>query len=577
MQPVLVREALDRRLAWTMAAAVALVALAASAIGIRNGFVYDDNFVIVHNTAIDALPRWWKIFTWPYWPPVMGGDGYRPLTILSFAIEWAIADGSPVPFHAANILGYALVSVAVFRLALLLLPPAYAALAALLFAAHPVHVEAVANVVGQSEVTAGLVAVITAILYIRWRRADRLTWPRMVALGVLYLVGCLFKEHAIMIPALLLAAETFVVESPGPRGSTRRRLWSQRVFWMGLAATGVIYIGIRSAVLPTVKGFALYVPFQMLDVGPGERVLTMIGMVPHWVRLFLWPAHLRSEYGPPEFPIADGPALWQLPGALLLVAFFGLIIAARQRAPVVSFGLAWTGLALLPVSNFLIPTGILIAERTLFLPSVGAMIAVGGAMPLVAARLPTAAVRRAAFATVGILIVAATARSIERTTVWRDNETLFTRAVEDAPLSYRSHYMLAGWRFNEKRIPEGEQELLIALRLFPREPYMIYNMAEEYRKAGLHEQAVAMYKRSLAILPIYKDALSRMAMSLANLGRFEEAEQTAMLAVRHGTKEIRPMREIILAAGRHRRGDTVAYRVVPDSAQSARSSLPSGR
>ena len=90
-------------------------------------------------------------------------------------------------------------------------------------------------------------------------------------------------------------------------------------------ATGVIYIGIRSAVLPTVKGFALYVPFQMLDIGSGDRILTMIGMVPHWVRLFLWPAHLRSEYGPPEFPMADGPALWQLPGALLLVAFFGLI------------------------------------------------------------------------------------------------------------------------------------------------------------------------------------------------------------------------------------------------------------
>jgi Flp pilus assembly protein TadD len=564
--------AISRRLWWLLAGAVALVALASSGIGILNGFAYDDEFVIVHATTIDALAPggypWWKIFTWPYWLPMLGGDGYRPLTILLFGAEWLAGGGSPMPFHAVNIAVYIATSVAVFWLASQLLPIAYAACSAALFAAHPVHVEAVANAVGQSEVVVGMFAVTIAALYIRWRNRDVLDTKRMVALGAMYFTACFAKEHAIVIPALLAAAECFVVETREPLRARAVRL---RPFVLALAALGLTFLLIRSLVLPSVTGFQLYVPFQVEQVGTLRRVATMVGLVPVWTRLFLWPAHLRSEYGPPEFPMADGLRFDQLPGALILMAVLGLIVAARRRAPAVSFGLCWMIIALLPASNFLIPTGILIAERTLFLPSVGVMIVVGATMPAVATRLRAAPARRAAFAALIAVVVAGIARSHQRTQVWHDNEVLFTTAVADAPNSYRTHYVLGGWRFGNKRLREGEGELRIALRLYPNEPYMTYNLGEEYRKAGLYPAAITMFERVLELLPGHKDSLGRMAMCLAGMGRLPEARTWALKALAAGSRERVAMHDIIVAgAAAQRAADAAAGpRNVPDPAQNA--------
>src|SRR6202008_3577506 len=76
-----------------------------------------------------------------------------------------------------------------------------------------------------------------------------------------------------------------------------------------------------------------------------------------------------------------GPGVAQLPGLLLLLGTVGLTVACWRRSPTTSFGLAWMMVTLLPASNFLLPAGFIIAERTLLLPSVGVMIALASALP----------------------------------------------------------------------------------------------------------------------------------------------------------------------------------------------------
>ena len=79
-------------------------------------------------------------------------------------------------------------------------------------------------------------------------------------------------------------------------------------------------------------------------------------------------------------------------------------------------------------------------------------------------------------------------RSIQRTTVWRDNDRLFHQAVIDAPRDYRAHFMLGAWNFEQKRKREGEAEYRKALALFPYDPFLSYDLAEQYR-GGWHVRA----------------------------------------------------------------------------------------
>src|SRR5258708_31525497 len=123
----------------------------------------------VNKTCMNGVGKWGRFFGMASWPAQWGNEGYRPLTILAYSLEWAAGHGKPWLFHAVNIGMYAAISVAVFYLAETCLPFAAAWVAAALFAVHPVHVEAVASVVGQSELLAALFMIPAVALYIRRR------------------------------------------------------------------------------------------------------------------------------------------------------------------------------------------------------------------------------------------------------------------------------------------------------------------------------------------------------------------------------------------------------------------------
>src|SRR5438093_1505067 len=122
-----------------------------------NGFALDDLYIIVWNPLVHSVQGVWRAFAAPYWPPDLGGQMYRPLPLAAFAVDWSIARGHPGLFHAVNLLWHAGAAVVVAALARRWADNTSAALAAgLVFAVHPVHVEAVANIVGLGELMAAL-------------------------------------------------------------------------------------------------------------------------------------------------------------------------------------------------------------------------------------------------------------------------------------------------------------------------------------------------------------------------------------------------------------------------------------
>jgi hypothetical protein len=257
----------------------------------------------------------------------------------------------------------------------------------------------------------------------------------------------------------------------------------------------------------------------------------MLGVVPEWLRLMLWPARLSMDYTPPSIGIAQGPALDQLPGLLLLVAVLGFAIAQWRRRPVTSFGIAWAVITLLPSSNFIIPAGIILAERTLYLPSVGVLLAVCDTFVWAAPRIQARQVRVLAAAAIGAVIGAGTMWSAKRTTVWHDNERLFRKTVADYPDSYRAHFMLGSWAFSQQRLSEGEQEFRRAIALFPFDPSPAMALAEQYRRIGTCPQAITYYRIAQTIDP--KLAHVDMAKCLVKERQYAEARaqiRTAMSA-----------------------------------------------
>ncbi|MEP6494120.1 MAG: tetratricopeptide repeat protein [bacterium] len=556
---------------------VVLLALASSAIGIVNWFTYDDRYIVELNPATRNLHAWWRAFQTSYWPKDWGGDGYRPLTILAFKIEGVIGGGIPIVHHAVNIIFYAAVSLLVFALARRVLPVWAAWVAAALFAVHPVHVEAVANVVGQAELIVAVALLSATVLYIRDRQAGALRTRTALGIIALYTVACFSKEHGIVLPAILAAAELTVI-----RDTTRRRdrVRPLRPFYLGLVLVALAFMAVRSLVLTDhgIGGFQPFTPFYTLHISNRDRVLTALGVVPQWARLLYWPAHLSSEYGPPQIEIAQGPSVSQLPGFMLLIATVGLGVALRRRQPVMSFGVAFACITLLPSSNFLLPAGIVLAERTLFLPSVGAMLIVGGAAAWVveSVRLRHRDERRLVLSAqmlLAILVALGVARSALRTRVWKDNETLFRQAIVDSPRAYRAHYMLGAWEFEHLRKREGEAEYRKALNLFPYDPYLSYHMAEQYRNAGLCGPAIPLYRWTHGLDPDFPVGHSALAYCLLNEGQYDEAKVMAMDAIRSGG-DVKVLHRVMFLADSAKAAGAPRKAATPFSASGGASKLP---
>lgn len=526
---------LSRRQWWTAAAFIAALALAASANSIFNGFTYDDAYIIVRDTRAHSLNGWWTEFADTYWARRWGGDGYRPMTRIMFRVAWAIGDGSPMPFHAMNIAVHVGGAVAVFWLAGALLPFAAAWIAAALYAVHPVHTEAIANSVGAGELFVLLLFVLAAGLYVHGRRAGAITWKRWVAIGALYALACFFKEHAIVLPAIIVIAELLVVPDRAP---PRERLRRVRLPLLLLTVVAVSFLWVRSSVVVTgVSGFIPALPFQTLKLSTGNRILTMIGAAPEWFRLLLWPERLMTEYTPPYIDMAEGFSLVQLPGALLLAGTLGLAVACWRRSPITSFGILWIVVTLLPASNILVPSGILVAERTLMLPSVGAMIVIGSVIPGAYAWLETRRVARSVAAVaVAVLIALGITRSVTRNRDWLNNETLFRQGIVDAPASYRLHWLLGNHLHNSGREEEGLRHLQQALRLFPYDPMLPYLVAEGLRKRGNCVTAVPLYEWAFELAPSLRHLQLGLAICHLVAFRLEDAKRVTLDALRYGAE-----------------------------------------
>jgi hypothetical protein len=505
--------------------AILLLCLASTFTGLGNGFSFDDLPIIARDFRLHSLAEPWRFFTQPYRGPPNQPGLYRPLTSLALAAQWVAAGGSPWLFHLVSILLHVAVALAVLKLAQQLLGRTAGWWAAALFAVHPVHAEAITTGVGQGELGAALLVTIAVGCHLRYRREAALSGRHIALLALLYLAACGFKENAILLPALLLAVEVTIL------GKVTATL-KQRDVWLLAGALAVVAAGFWTAhalASGTMAGDRPALAFHGMDAG--ERLMTMLGVVPEWFRLLFWPVHLKVQYLPGEIQLARGFGVPQLLGAVLLAGTAVVAWMLRHRLPVFTLGVLWTAVAIFPVSNVLIPSGVVLAERTLYLPSVGVVLGIGAIIAWAGQRVAggSSLVRRAGVVAGGAVLLAGMARTALRLPVWRDARSFREAALRETPDSYRTHWARGVQLFQAQDFAGGERELVTAMTIFPNDPQLLARLADHYRATGRCNAAVDLYRRSLAIDGTRFYLRRRMVGCLITLGRLDEA----MTVTRH--------------------------------------------
>ncbi|MDQ6827978.1 MAG: hypothetical protein M3081_03835 [Gemmatimonadota bacterium] len=385
------------------------MAVLAYANAIGNGFVLDDIPIILRNPFVHQLRALWRAFATPYWPASSGTGQYRPLAIASYALDWWVSGGSAHWMHAVNVLWHAAASMVVLSFASQLVRARGALIAALLFALHPVHVEAVANIVGRAECMAA-VFVLMALLAHR-----RQSWAAVP----LFALALASKENSVVFVGLALASDVLFADV-----RVRDLMRENRARYAAYAGVLAGYAAVLVAVFSRVS---LRAPAAMLaGAGVVTRTMTELTVVPQYLRLLVAPLELSSNYDWDVIQRQAGPSVLGALGAAI-IAVTAVTIWQRCRTDrVVAFALVWIPIAIAPVSNIAFASGIVLAERTLYLPSVGVVLLAG----VLADRLwerhsrlvPLSALAFGAFFAV---------RTWTRTPVWHDTASYLHVLVAD--------------------------------------------------------------------------------------------------------------------------------------------------
>jgi tetratricopeptide (TPR) repeat protein len=412
--------------------AIATAALVPHLHALRCGFVFDDVGVIVENPAITGFDLG-KIWTEPYWPQNPGAHLYRPLVSTGYAIDWALAGGKPWLFHLRNLLIHAATALAALALLRSLFParPGLAFAAAALFALHPLHVEAVAGIVGRAESLAALLTLGSALA---WLRAEHRPGARPLARllpAALWMLALLAKESALGLPALLLAHRLGWL-SPA---SGERRLRRPDLAWP--AALALVLLLRISALGGLAAPEAARVDNPLAHVDSIHRVLGAGGVLARQAGQVLTLLPLSPDYSFAEV-VPEGGLL--VAGGIALAALLAASVASvrRRRSPA-GWGFFFFLCFWLITSNLVVPLGTVQADRLLYLPLLGLLVAACAAFP----RRPRGALAHAG----SVLLLLALARcwivSARTTGHWTDDATLFRAAVEAAPRSVKARSNLA--------------------------------------------------------------------------------------------------------------------------------------
>ena len=542
--------------AWRTGAAMlslpALVAAAVFANTLGNDLVYDDTLVLERLSALSGAS-----------PCVFLGSG-RGLTYAVHLLDESLWGSWAPGWHLTNLALHSLASaLAAYAAFALTRSRRVALLCGLLFAVHPVHVEAVASAAYRKDI---LAMIFVSLALALWLGRG---WRMLRYAGSILCLGLalLSKEVAVigLVPMLFLADLL-----PGSGRSTHltRRVWRAFLGFLPFLVLGVIattrFAGdvaehfTRESIYRTTEG-------QLSDYN--EVLATAAGSVPDVARLLFMPLTLSADY--PTQPYKRLADARPSAGVSLVVLWLAATLFLTRRHPVAAFAMAWTLVMYLPCSNIIPLTHFFLAERYLYVPSLGIclLLAIGldGTLRVAAERAANR-LRFGTHAVAALLIAAFGVRSVVRNMDWHDAYALWSSARSAGFETYRIHYnighaLIEQGRFAEAiepcrkalrfrannadphrdlgaaltqtgKIDEGIRELREALRINPHDGVAHHDLGLALIKSGKIDDAIQSFHESIRINPNSVAAHTNLGVALAEKGKLKEAVAAQTKALR---------------------------------------------
>jgi tetratricopeptide (TPR) repeat protein len=565
--------------------AVVVLALAVYLNALANGLVWDDPIILTRQLLAFQSLR--DLIFLPRNIPQFSPDYYRPLTILTYLIDHALGGASPFMFHFSVVIFHVVTTYLVFRFGMALFcgqPPAVVAagVGAALFAVHPIHSESVAWGAGRSDVLACGFSLAGALVYFSAKQpASRRS---ILAAGLLF-AATLAKETAVPLLALVPLSDAVLGRAGqgrapvAPRAQRRRRdatspVPPQLLLYLPFAAALALYLGAREAVLGSVLG-----PASTLQIDAFARLIGAVGYY-----LFKLAVPIRQSAYISDLPMTPLVLLGTTLVVLLTAA--ACVVAWRRGEGSVSLLLLWIAFTLAPSLAIVlkIPAAP-VAERYLYLPSVGYCLLLGYGAARLFSALTSREARAAVAVAVVVLLSIGTAATVRRNAVWRSNlslwqDTAAKNLTDGLPMrslatayqqrgdtaKAKEHFLLALQRRNdaaglltiynnlgslammEKRLDEAEGYYRSALAYNPGAADALFNLAlialtrakdgnGPHDQAWEHEQAEQarrLFEQAQQLSPLDPDIPVGLGQTLSVLGDAAGARQAYERALQLG-------------------------------------------
>ncbi|MDR4508429.1 MAG: tetratricopeptide repeat protein [Candidatus Brocadiaceae bacterium] len=495
-----------------------------------NTFVYDDVFTITDNYFIRDWGNLSSFLTEDYFKNT-GEVTYRPLVTLSYFIDYSIWHLNPVGYHLTNVVLHVFTVLLVYLLIFHIVKNCIIAfLTGVLFAVHPLLAETVNGISYREDILTTAFFLCTVLLYIRSnRRNSRFIYLYPLSLSS-YLLALCSKEMAITLPFIIIIFDWIFSGVHRIKKNVLR-------YYLGFVLASTFYLFLRFVWFHNSVETQLTYPDNSFVI----NLLTMPKVFCSYIKLLFLPAHLNADY------IVSGTRTPLAAAFILSIIFLGVLgiifMKLYDHSRLIFFFLLWFVVTLVPALN-IIPIANIMAERYLYLPSVGFCLVLScimhGMWRKLCAVMPGNQSSAASNSgndrqpqrlnnlfkatvlscIVLVPVVLYSLATIKRNKVWKNPFVFWSETVQASPRSSRGHSNLGMMYYLENKTDLAIREFQTALSI-EKDPEYHHNLGMAYQQKGMQEEALEEYYRVLAVNPDSAITYNNMGNILVSRGNID--------------------------------------------------------